>query len=416
MLVTQWLSLKEKKVNTNKKPQLITLLILTAFASVAAVLYTPALPAIMHYFSINASQAQLTMSLFLVAYAIGPILYGPLSHRYGRKPTLYVGMLIGLVGVTCCILAYLTCGFGWLLLGRFIEGFGTSVGLVIAFTMVNDVYAGSEARRVLSLTTLAFAFLPALGIYIGGLLVQSFSWVSNFYFAFTYVFSVLLLCLLLPETRPEGHVEEIKVKGILQHYQRAFSDKNLWAYALMWALTTAFMYLFATFAPLVVIKQLKFSPSQYGLINGLSYLFLIVGNTISAKTTKHITARTGILLGVMLSTLGCLLLFAFALTNNINIISLYGSLCLAFMGLPFILANASALATAHIAPEHKAYASASISMINMGTAVIALFIVSHLNMPPLKGMSLIFLVLMGLEFVLLWLTRNKMIKASPQNN
>jgi MFS family permease len=389
------------------KPNTLTLLLLTAFASVAAVLYTPALPAITHFFAITTGQAQTTLSSFLLAYAIAPIFYGPLAQRYGRKPTLFLGIIIGLIGMGVCIASYCTGDFSLLIIGRFIEGFGTGAGLVIALTMVQDTYTGPQARKVMSLATLSFAFLPGLAIYIAGLLLKHFSWVSNFYFMMAYTFFILACALMLPETRPVGKIEPLRLRKIAQDYLQMLSDKILIRYTVMWSLTTAFMYLFAAYTPFIVINHLGYSPETYGAINALAYLSLLVGNLISVKTSSTLTGLHSILLGIIITSIGSV---SFALSyafNILDIYSLYGSVMVAFIGMPIILSNASALAGAHIAPEHKAVASATTSMINMGLAVAIMLALGCWHANPGLVLSVSFVGLMVLEIIIYNLTKAK---------
>lgn len=378
-------------------PNTITLLLLTAFASVAAVLYTPALPEIMQYFSVNIGTVQFTMSIFLIAYALGPAIYGPLAHNVGRKKTLYIGISIGLLGMALCILSAMSHCFTCLVVGRMIEGFGTSVGLVMSLTIVSDVYTGAKARKIMSLTTLSFALLPGLAIFIGGWLAQHFSWVSTFYFSALYSIFVLLLCIRLPETKPELQTREISLKLIGKHYARAFSDKKIWTYTSMWGLTTAVFYLIAAMAPIIVINHLGYSSSMYGTINGVSYLCLIVGNFLSARLASSLNTRKTILLGILIASVGGLIFTTFYILKDLNLWTIYLSFSVAYIGLPLILANASAHATSHLPAEEKAYASAAMSMINMGYAVVVLMLFGILNLKPDLSLSIAFIGLIILE-------------------
>src|SRR6202795_1670991 len=72
-----------------KEPHIVTLIIMSSFASMGAVIFTPALPEIAQYFQISQGHSQLTITLFLLGYAIGQLIYGPLSNRLGRKPAFY---------------------------------------------------------------------------------------------------------------------------------------------------------------------------------------------------------------------------------------------------------------------------------------------------------------------------------------
>lgn len=385
---------------STQKPNALILLLLTAFASVAAVLYTPALPSIMVFFKVSAGQAQLTMSAFIIAYAIGPGLYGPLQHRFGRKPTLYRGMLVGIVGMLMCVLANYLHNFHVLIVGRFIEGLGTSVGLVVTLTIIYDVYHGAQMRRVLSLTALAFAFLPGVAIFMGGIMVKHFSWVGCFYFMIVYTGFLFLLSTRLPETSPGLDKHALNLNIIAARYAKVFSDGVLIRYSLIWGVTTAVIYLFAAYAPLIVIQHFGFSPMMFGLINLSCFAGLIIGNLLSAALAKRVAPRTSILLGILLMGVSFIPLAIMVWLHCVTVPLLYSLVFICYIGIPFIIASSSALASSHVCAEEKASASAAISVINMGTAVVCLFVGSAMSATPLATLSILCVVMLVSIFLL----------------
>src|SRR5471030_3210138 len=108
------------------KPNLpfITLIMLISFASVNAVLFTPALPNIAHFFSITHAAAQQTITWFLIGYALGQLVYGPLANRFGRKPALYGGISLQIVSSLLCALSAAMHEYALLILGRFMLALG----------------------------------------------------------------------------------------------------------------------------------------------------------------------------------------------------------------------------------------------------------------------------------------------------
>lgn len=96
-----------------------TLFLMISFASVNAVLFTPALPDITNYFAISEDVAQLTMTSFLLAYTFGQLLYGPLANGLGRKPSLYFGIGLQIISCGLCVLSGIMDAFGYWWLGVF---------------------------------------------------------------------------------------------------------------------------------------------------------------------------------------------------------------------------------------------------------------------------------------------------------
>ena len=155
-----------------KEPHIITLTLLSAFAAMGAILMTPALPQIAKYFNISIGLSQLTITSFLLGYAIGQLFYGPLANRFGRKPAVFIGIALATVGSLFSILSSPVESFHLLILGRFLEAVGASAGLVISFTIINDFYYPKQIRRIMGILLFTFAIMPGLGIAIGGIICR----------------------------------------------------------------------------------------------------------------------------------------------------------------------------------------------------------------------------------------------------
>src|SRR5579863_5021478 len=150
-----------------REPHILILIVMSSFASMGAVIFTPALPQIAEYFHISLGHSQLTITLFLLGYAIGQLIYGPLSNRFGRKPAFFIGVFISTIGSIISIISEPLHSFTFLILGRLLEALGSSAGLVIAFTIISDHYYPEQARRVIAYLMLAFAIVPGVAVFIG---------------------------------------------------------------------------------------------------------------------------------------------------------------------------------------------------------------------------------------------------------
>lgn len=153
-----------------KATHFFTLLLMISFASVNAVLFTPALPDIAVFFGVSSGIAQHTMSWFLVGYTFGQLLYGPLANRFGRKPALYTGICLQIFSSLLCVFSGKLHLFSLLVLGRFLLALGSGVGLKMTFTLVYEYYTPEVARQKIAYLMLYFALMPGLGIALGGLL------------------------------------------------------------------------------------------------------------------------------------------------------------------------------------------------------------------------------------------------------
>src|SRR3990167_443019 len=161
---------------TSKKPHIISLMLLSAFAAMGAIIMTPALPTIATFFGKSVGTTQFAVTSFLLGYAIGQLIYGPLANRYGRKIALYIGIAIATLGSVFSILSSPIESFSLLITGRLLEALGSSAGLAISFAMINDYYFEEQARKMTGLLMLAFAIVPGVATAVGGILVQYLGW------------------------------------------------------------------------------------------------------------------------------------------------------------------------------------------------------------------------------------------------
>src|SRR5579862_7081688 len=117
------MSSQQHRLN-QKEPHILILIIMSSFASMGAIIFAPALPEIAQYFHISQGHSQLTITLFLLGYAVGQLIYGPLANRLGRKPAFYIGIVIATIGSVVSIVSEPLHSFGFLIFGRMLEALG----------------------------------------------------------------------------------------------------------------------------------------------------------------------------------------------------------------------------------------------------------------------------------------------------
>lgn len=351
-----------------KQPSFLTLLLLISFASVNAVLFTPALPAIARFFVISESAAQQTVTWFLVGYAIGQLLYGPFANRFGRKPALYAGILLQIASSFLCVFAGFIHDYFLLVLGRFLLALGSGVGLKMTFTLVNEIYDTKLASQKLSYLIIAFAITPGIGVMFGGILLKHFDWTSTFYSGAIYGLILLFLTTRLPETKTQLDLQALKLNHLFQAYVVQFKNHELLVGGFIMGCATCFVYVFAALAPFIAMNILHMDTADYGIANLLPPVGLIIGSLFSAKLTEKYHQRWIISLGIGVAFIGSLLMLIFALMQLSALFILFIPLMFCYFGLALVFANASTIAMRHV--SDKAHGSAVMSFINMGFTTI----------------------------------------------
>ena len=386
---------------TSKKPSLWTLLLLMPFASISAVLFTPALPEIAKVLGVSDGQVQATMTIFLLGYAFGNLPYGPIAKRFGRKPAIYLGVTLSILGLFLTLFGGNNHSFSLFLLGRFLSALGSSVGMKISFTIIADAFEQAQATKKLSLATLAFAIAPGIAVGAGGFLTTYYGWQSCFYALIAYSCLVFILSLLLPETAPHLDKGALNLKNIKETYIRKLKNKKIVYSSLIMGCATAIIYLFSTLAPFLGINEIGLNPEEYGSMNLIPPLGLIAGSFASHWLAARREKLAVIKLGggvLVIATIVMLFLFAF---GKINLWTLFFPIPFLYFGASLIFNNASSLAMEHM--QDKSNGSAIMSFINMILATVAVLMAQSINSPIPILLPLFFLFF---ALLLLFLQRN----------
>jgi DHA1 family bicyclomycin/chloramphenicol resistance-like MFS transporter len=147
--------------------------LLGAVGPFAIDMYLPALPAVAAELGASAQATQFTLTAFFVAFGVSQLVYGPMSDQFGRKPPLYVGLAIFLVGTLGCALAPT---IGAMIAARLVQGIGAATVMVIPRAIIRDLHAGPQATRLMAMVMLVISVSPMLAPLAGSGLMAVGSW------------------------------------------------------------------------------------------------------------------------------------------------------------------------------------------------------------------------------------------------
>jgi DHA1 family bicyclomycin/chloramphenicol resistance-like MFS transporter len=386
-----FMSFEKHRLN-QKEPHILILIIMSSFASMGAIIFAPALTAISKYFAISDSHSQLTITLFLLGYALGQLIYGPLSNRFGRKPAFYIGIAIATVGFVISIMSESLHSFDALILGRLLEALGSSAGLVLSFTIISDHYYPEQARRIVAYLMLAFAIVPGVGTFIGGLLTSHFHWISCFYFLLFYGLLLIIPAALLEETAKELQKDATQPKQILKNYRIAFTNKLLITTTLFFGFSGNCIYLYIATTPFIAINQLYLSPEAYGIVGLLPFIGTALGSFLSVKLAATLSIKRLMFIGFMIVVSAMLGLSIFFYFNIVNLLVLISCGFILMLGNCIIIGNGASIATS--TAKDRANASAVMNFINVGMLVIGTFLFAVIPGSPIIKLPISFLIIM----------------------
>lgn len=176
----------------------VLLALLTALGPLATDMYLPAMEPIRADLGGTVPSAQLTLSLFLAGFAVGQLVYGPISDRHGRRGVLLASLAVVLVANAACVLAP---NMTALIVARLAVGLGTAGPIVLARSIVRDLYSGARAGQELSRMGSIMGLVPAIGPLVGALVYEAAGW--RMIFALQFLLAAVTAAVVfaaLPET------------------------------------------------------------------------------------------------------------------------------------------------------------------------------------------------------------------------
>src|ERR1700733_7942617 len=248
--------------------ELIVLMgVLQAFAPLSIDMYLPSMPLLEKVFHASAAQVQITLVTFLLGYAFGQSLYGPVTDRFGRKPPLYCSLAVFVVSSTACAL---TTSVNVLSAFRFLQAIGACGGAVVPRAMVRDLFPPVELRRIFSMLMLVLGVSPLIAPFIGGYLLVWFGWKSIFLTqASLGALTLVAMHFRLAESLAPDQARPLHMGHVISRYKYLLQDRTFLGASLVCGFSSAGMFAYIASAPFVFINIYKLPPQQFGWLFGL---------------------------------------------------------------------------------------------------------------------------------------------------
>jgi DHA1 family bicyclomycin/chloramphenicol resistance-like MFS transporter len=281
------------------KPGFIALLIAIAAVSPLGInMYLPSMPGMARALGVDFTTIQLTLSLYLGAMALGQLVIGPLSDRFGRRPILLSGLLIFVIGSLVCLLAQ---SIGLLIFGRIVQALGGCAGVTLSRAIVRDLYGRNQVARMIAYVTMGMAVAPMVAPTIGGLLETFLGWRASF--AFLAGFGGLALVFAYWRLRETNHNRGSgeTVRDLMQGYRSLVQSRLFWGYTLVTSFVSAMFFAFLAGAPYVMIELLGRSPAEYGFYFAMVPSGYILGNFATGRIAGRAGPDRMILAGTFLA-------------------------------------------------------------------------------------------------------------------
>lgn len=371
-------------------------------SQLAITIFLPSLPTMAGDLGTSQGAVQMTISVYLGAFALSQLVVGPLSDAFGRRRPL----LIGLVLFT---LASIACGaaetISQLITARVFQAMGGCTCIVIARAIIRDTTEGAAATRGMAYLGMSLGVTPAVAPLIGGQLEILFGWQANFFATAALGAAVTVATFfILQETLPPAVRRTTRIVALTLTYWRLAHMRVFVGYGLTVGLTGTAFQSFVAGAPIAFIVLMDVPPELLGLYILQVPTFYVAGNFIASRLSYRVGRHKMIWLGCTLTVTGTLATVVLALAGLATPFTLMVPLAIYSFGSGFVVPNGLAGGLNAVEPSNAGSAAALSGFMQMGCGFIGTVAVASMVQTSFLQVGAVMataVILGALSFVLL---------------
>ncbi len=374
------------KVKQNlPKGFIVILAMLTSISPLAIDVYLPSFTQISDFFYTSIDQIEVTLSIYLIGFALGQLIGGPLSDRYGRKVFIFAGLSIYIL---FSFFISIASSIEQLWIFRFFQAIGGGFAVVNTSAIVRDLFHGKEGAKIFSLISMVMMIAPMIAPVIGATILHFLSWQYIFVFLSLYTMALLYFVMKLPETSPK-----IKNKSIFTNYIIILKNKNAILLMLAGGFGISALFIFITKASFIYMEYYKLESIYFSFLFGLNALGILVTTKLNIMLLeKHSSLK--IFLFAMIAQIVIAIGLYFLSSLNILVVMIVGFV-LYISTLGFVFANVMSLLLEHF-KTISGTATALNGVVGFGISAIVGFVASLIHD---GGLNNIFYLMISTSFI-----------------
>lgn len=276
---------------------------LSAFVPMSTDLYLPALPDMIKTFNTKPEILNLTITLFFVFYAIGMLVWGPLSDKYGRKPILLTGMVIYAISSILCAFSV---NVEMLIILRIIQAIGSGAAVSVATAMMKDVYTGKKLVSMLATVQSIAMTSPVVSPIIGAFILRYTSWKGVFIILTIVSIIAIVGGLLLTETikkKTEGNLVQVFGNLVVVSKNKGFA-----VLIFIFAMPLLPLMAYVSMSSYIYIDGFRLSQQEYSYFFACAGIFLILGPMVYIRLAKKFKSSTLVSVSFIVLIIGGILM------------------------------------------------------------------------------------------------------------
>lgn len=258
---------------------------LSALPSLSIDMGLPGIPALEADFADAAGRGALTLSLFLAGFALAPSVCGPIADRYGRRPTMVVGLVLFTIAASLCAVSP---DFTLLLVCRLLQGIAAGACVTMPMAVVRDLFEGTQARTRLAHITTVLGLAPMLAPILGAWVMSVAGW-RTIYAAQAGLALIILLAILLgfSETLPVERRRALSPRQLAGTYRMVLGNRTFINYAFVYAFSFAGMFAYISSSSAVVMGSFGLSGHAFSLLFAACSCGVMLGSMLSGRLSRR---------------------------------------------------------------------------------------------------------------------------------
>ena len=277
----------------NSKLFLVLLLgVLSAFGPFVVDLYLPSLPQLASFFETNASMTQLTLTTAMIGLALGQLLLGPLSDKFGRKKPLIISLVIYIIST---VLIVFSPNIETMIVLRVIQGLSSAGSVVISRAVATDLYRGREMTRFFGLLMTINGLAPIISPILGSLLLEYISWKGVFVFLALIGVIVLIFSFRLKESLSAENRLQGSIFATFSTFGVIIKNRLFMSYVGIESFLLGAMFAYIAASPFILQSFYGLSAFIFSLCFGANGAALVIGSNVGGKMSNGKALAIGVL-------------------------------------------------------------------------------------------------------------------------
>jgi DHA1 family bicyclomycin/chloramphenicol resistance-like MFS transporter len=364
--------------------QIAVLAGLSATGTLATNILLPSLPQMAASLNVSSAAVTSAITIFLAVFALGQLVVGPISDRYGRRWPVLIGFAVFFAGSLWCGLATDLPG---LLTGRVIQAAGACATSVLSRAIARDMFSGAAMARAMALIMIAMAAAPGFSPLLGGALDHYFGWRSEFAFVAAFAaLGALAYSAVFGETHHAARTP-LDPLAIARNYAGLITDRRFIVPATTVSLIMGGLFAMFSAAPRVLIEAMQFSPIQLGLFFAGTVMVVFAAGMLATKLAPRYGLDRSIRGGLWAAAAGGIAILSVALYAP-SFPPFLGAMCVFLLGMGIVNPLGTAKALSPFGDRAGA-ASALIGFFQMMSAAIGVWLVATIPYQALFSLGVV---------------------------